>query len=113
MHTFIVISHVLLCIFMILVVLLQSGKSDMGAAFGGGGGGNQNFAAATSGMSLLGKITGIVAMLFMVTSMTLAWYSNKGSRGDSVMDGDIEEMIEAQEAEDSAEKAADNAPEGQ
>ena len=65
------VVHVIACIFLIIVVLLQSGKgADMGAVFGGGG--NQTLFGATGAGNLLTKLTTGMAVTFMITSLTLA-----------------------------------------
>lgn len=76
MQTFITALHVVLCIFMILIILLQPAKGDMGAAFGGGGGAGAVF-GPRGPASLLQRATTIVAVMFMGTSITLALYSDK------------------------------------
>lgn len=77
MHTAITVLHVLLCLFLIIVILLQTGKGgDMGAAFGGGGGGGSTFGGRGAG-SFLSKTTAVVATLFMVTSLSLAILSSR------------------------------------
>lgn len=84
MLTFFTIVHVLLCVFMIFVILLQPGKdAGMGAALGGG--------AATSAfggrgaVTFLSKLTGVCAALFFLTSMGLSFVGLKGSvAADSV-----------------------------
>lgn len=91
MYTLIVITHLFLCVFLIFVVLIQAGKSDMGSAFGGSG--SQAVLTPASGTTLLGKITATVATMFMVTSFTLAWYTNHES-GDTMIDGDVIEDVE-------------------
>jgi len=69
------------------VVLLQSGKgADMGAAFGGGGGGSTVFGPSGPG-NMLTRLTTIMAIVFMATSLTLAVLSAKRT---SVFD-DVEE----------------------
>jgi preprotein translocase subunit SecG len=74
MEIFITGLHIALCFFLILVVLLQPGKgADFGAAMGGA---SQEVFGASGGVSLLSKITGLVAALFMGTSLSLAWFSN-------------------------------------
>src|SRR5262252_2957530 len=78
MLTFFTIVHVLLCIFMMFVILLQPGKdAGMGAALGGG--------AATSAfggrgaVTFLSKLTAICAGLFFLTSLGLSFVGMKGS----------------------------------
>lgn len=78
------ILHYVLCIFLILVVLLQTGKgSDISSAFGGGGGGGSVF-GATGASTLLNKTTALVAGLFMMTSVGLT-YVGTAERTKSVM----------------------------
>ena len=103
MELFVVVLHIFLCLFLMAVVLLQPGKTDMGAAFGGGGG--NAMASAQSGVSLLGKITTAVAFMFMMTSLTLAWFSNASLTSDSVME-DLEVEAAAPEPAPAPEKAA-------
>lgn len=71
MHLLITIVHVTVCIALILVVLLQTGKgADMGAAFGGGG--SQTLFGSAGPTNILSKGTTIVAIVFMLTSLGLA-----------------------------------------
>jgi preprotein translocase subunit SecG len=72
MYILVACLHILVSIFLILVVLLQSGKGGMGAAFGGA---SQTVFGARGAGSLLGKLTAISAALFMTTSLTLAFLS--------------------------------------
>ncbi len=66
--------HVTVCILLILIVLLQSGKgAEMGVSIGGGG--SQTLFGASGPASILTKITTVVAIVFMVTSLTLAYFS--------------------------------------
>jgi preprotein translocase subunit SecG len=66
--------HVVFCLFLILVILLQTGKGGgMGSAFGGGS--STVFGPRGPG-SFIAKLTGIVAAMFMVTSMVLAYISS-------------------------------------
>lgn len=78
MLTFVTIVHVLLCVFMIFVILLQPGKdAGMGAALGGG--------AATSAfggrgaVTFLSKLTAICAALFFLTSLGLSFVGLRSS----------------------------------
>lgn len=82
MHIFLTVLHVSVCIILILIVLLQAGKgANMGAAFGGS---SQTVFGSSGAGSFLGKLTTIVATVFMLTSLTLSYFSV--STGSSVMD---------------------------
>ncbi len=83
MTTLIVIIHVVVCIALILIVLLQTGKgADMGAVFGGAS--SQTLFGNTGAATFLGKLTTAAAIIFMVTSLTLAYISESGE-GKSVV----------------------------
>ncbi len=83
MNVFITIVHVLVCIVLILVVLLQAGKgANMGAAFGGS---SQTVFGSSGAGSFLGKMTTLVAAVFMLTSLTLSYFSV--SKSSSIMEG--------------------------
>ena len=70
MITLLTIFHVIVCIFLILVVLLQQGKgADWAGAFGGGG--SQTAFGARSTATVLSKATTAAAILFMITSLAL------------------------------------------
>ena len=71
----------MLCIVLILIILLQPGK-DSAAIFGGGQGGNKMY-GVRSNANPLGRATTTIAVLFMVTSITLAWYSSASAQEDS------------------------------
>ncbi|HSP95615.1 MAG TPA: preprotein translocase subunit SecG [Candidatus Dormibacteraeota bacterium] len=73
MFTVITIIHVLACIFLVLVVLLQTGKgADMGAVFGGSS--STVFGSSGAG-NLLTKLTTGTAIVFMLTSLGLTYFS--------------------------------------
>jgi preprotein translocase subunit SecG len=80
------IVHVIVCMFLIAVVLLQSGSSaDLAGAFGGGLGSQTAF-GPRAGANILTKMTSWAAILFMLTSFTLAVISARhGSAGSSVL----------------------------
>jgi preprotein translocase subunit SecG len=79
------ILHVLVSLFLIGVVLLQSGKgAEMGASFGSSG--SQSVFGAGGGTSFLSKLTTSAAVIFMLTSLTLAYLSGKPS-SSSMMSG--------------------------
>ncbi|WP_417914956.1 preprotein translocase subunit SecG [Candidatus Electronema sp. JM] len=83
MTTLLIIIHVLVCFFLIAIVLLQHGKgADAGATFGGGS--SQTLFGSEGPVPLLNKITTFSAIVFMGTSVTLAYLSAHKSTG-SVM----------------------------
>ena len=65
------ILHVIVCLFLVIVVLLQSGKAaDLAGAFGGMG--SQTAFGPRGAATVLSKATTVAAALFMVTSLSLA-----------------------------------------
>jgi preprotein translocase subunit SecG len=87
------ILHLLVCFFLILVVLLQTGKgADLAGAFGVGG--SQTAFGARGAATLLSKLTTISAIVFMVTSFTLAIFANRQS-GSVVTDEPASQTIPA------------------
>lgn len=80
MSTFIIIIHVVVCIALIMIILLQTGKgANMGAAFGGGA--SQTLFGSSGSSTFLGKLTTAAAVIFMLTSLSLAYFS--GHRTDN------------------------------
>jgi preprotein translocase subunit SecG len=87
MITLITIVHIIVCFFLIIVVLLQSGKSgDIAAAFGGMG--SQTAFGPRGAATALSRATTWSAIIFMVTSITLAVFaSRRGGGSSSVLQG--------------------------
>jgi preprotein translocase subunit SecG len=71
------VIHVFVCIFLILVVLLQQGKGGGLSAMGGGGA--QVFGGSGAG-NFMTRLTAICATVFMLTSLSLAYLSSAGDR---------------------------------
>src|SRR5437868_1390853 len=94
MFAFIVTIHVVVSVFLIFVILLQPGKGDAMAAFAGGGGSANTVFGGRGSVTFLSKVTTVCAIIFMVTSLTLAWRS---SHSDSVLRA--RRNIAAQDAE--------------
>jgi len=86
MYTLVMIVHVLVCVFLIVVVLLQSGKAaDLAGAFGGMG--SQTAFGPRGSATLLSKATTLSAVLFMVTSLSLSIMATRNAGlGSSVLD---------------------------
>ena len=79
------ILHVLVSFFLVAVVLLQSGKgAEMGASFGSSG--SQSVFGAGGGTTFLSKMTTGAAIIFMLTSLTLAYVSGQPA-SSSIMSG--------------------------
>jgi len=84
MTLILVLLHVSVCIALILIVLLQTGKgADMGAAFGGS---SQALFGSTGATSFMHKVTAAAAIIFMLTCMGLTLHFGKGETS-SVMEG--------------------------
>src|SRR5271166_4956714 len=76
------IIHVLVCFFLVVVVLLQSGKAaDLAGAFGGMG--SQTAFGPRGSATVLSKATTLAAACFMVTSLTLAIMATRGASSSS------------------------------
>jgi preprotein translocase subunit SecG len=76
---FLTVVHVIVCVFLIIVVLLQRGKgAEIGAVFGGGGG-STLFGSRGAG-NFLTRLTTGAALVFMVTSLSLAYFADTGTR---------------------------------
>jgi preprotein translocase subunit SecG len=100
------VIHVLTCLLLILVILLQSGKGGgVSAAFGGGAGAALGQRSAAT---VLGKVTAIAATVFMITSMVLAVYSTPGVRDRTIndVDGAATGAAAGEEAKAGGEEAA-------
>ena len=81
MTTILTVAHISVSLFLIIIVLLQHGKgADAGAAFGGGGS-SQSLFGSEGPVPLLNKITTASAIVFMLTSVSLAYISSTSSTG--------------------------------
>jgi preprotein translocase subunit SecG len=88
MSILIIALHVVVSIALILIVLLQTGKgADMGAAFGGGS--SQTLFGSTGASTFLTKMTTVAAVLFMLTSLILAYMSGHRGGGSIMTDAPI------------------------
>ena len=83
MNILLIALHVIVCFALIIVVLLQSGKgAEMGASFGASG--SQSVFGAGGGNTFMSKLTTSAAIIFMLTSLSLAFISGK-SGSSSIM----------------------------
>lgn len=84
MFTLIVVLHLFVCFLMIASILLQAGKgAEIGAAFGGS---SQTVFGSRGPGTFLSKVTVAAALIFMLTSLSLAVYSRGDGVASSVID---------------------------
>ena len=84
MHTILVVVHLFLSIGLISLILIQHGKgADAGAAFGSGA--SSTVFGARGSANFLSRATGVLALLFFVTSLTLAWLAMESARDSGLM----------------------------
>ena len=84
MEGFLLFVHVVVCLLLIVVVLLQSGKSaDLAGAFGGYG--SQSTFGPRGTASILSKLTTILAVLFMVLTLLLMIVASKKTGAGTVL----------------------------
>lgn len=98
--------HILVALAIIGLVLMQHGKgADMGAAFGSGASGS--LFGATGSANFLSRTTGVLAAVFFVTSLTLAYVaSNKPKTTGSVMQETVQSQAVSQPASGGGESPA-------
>ena len=90
------IVHLVMAIALVVLVLLQQGKgAQAGAAFGGGSSGSsQSLFGARGSANFLTRTTAIIATVFFITTLSLAYlYANRSS-SSSVVGGSVVEQIE-------------------
>ncbi|MDO4766600.1 MAG: preprotein translocase subunit SecG [Pseudomonadota bacterium] len=74
MDSLIITIHIIACVTLVVLVLLQSGKEGMGVIFGGGGG---SLFGSTGAGGLLSKLTAGAATIFFITSMVFTYRSTQ------------------------------------
>ena len=93
MTNLLIAIHIFVCLFLICIVLLQHGKgADIGASFGGS---SQSLFGTEGPMPLLNKITTLAAIIFMGTSVALAYLSANKSTGSVMRDITVQEQQQA------------------
>jgi len=100
MTTLLIIIHVIVALFLIAIVLLQHGKgADVGATFGGS---SQSVFGTEGPVPLLNKITTLAAIVFMGTSISLAYISANKSTGTVMSDVPVQQATVPAPAADKA-----------
>lgn len=111
MNTFLLVLHFMVCFVLIAVVLLQRGKgASLGAALGGGGG-NTLFGGRGAG-NFLTRMTTASAIIFMVTSLSLAYFTSESADVRLFDEADVAEDAQSASPVPDAPAAADAAPAG-
>ncbi len=109
MYYLVLFVHVVVCIFLIIVILLQSGKAaDLAGAFGGMG--SQTAFGPRGSATLLSKATTISAVLFMITSMSLSIMATRNAGLGATV---LEERAPSKATPTKTAPAAPAAPAGQ
>ncbi len=91
MTAVILVLHVLVCVCLVFIVLIQQSKGGgLGGGFGGGGGGETLF-GGRGAAPFLKKATAVLATMFMLTSFTLTIISARSGRVRSAVEQLIEE----------------------
>ncbi len=102
MVTFLLTLHIIVCIALIIIVLLQAGKgADAGASFGGGA--SQTVFGASGGRTFMSKMTTSAAFVFMLTSLSLTYFYGKPGT-DSVMPDQVQ-VVQPQAQQPAADAA--------
>jgi preprotein translocase subunit SecG len=107
MIVLLVIIHVIVCIALIMIVLLQTGKgADIGAAFGGGA--SNTLFGTTGASTFLSKATTVAAIVFMLTSLGLAYLASQ--RPSSSVVSEAPAAVETKAPEPAPAQSAPPAP---
>ena len=106
MLTILTTLHLLAAVAIVALVLLQQGKgADAGAAFGAGGSGT--VFGARGAASFLTRSTAVLALVFFLTSLGLAWFASQQVERRSVVER-TEASVESEAAPASPAEAADS-----
>ncbi len=96
MESLILVLHIVVCVLLVILVLLQSGKEGMGVIFGGG---NTSVFGSTGAGGLLAKLTAFVAVIFVGTSLAYTYTTSDHVTDESaVLNVRIEEPAPAMPA---------------
>jgi len=100
------VLHIMVCVLLIFVVLIQTSKgSEMGAAFGGS---SQTIFGSSGPATFLGKMTTVIATVFMLTSLWLAYFAVH--KTGSIIDNGPVPAVEQTLPADQAQEATTPAP---
>lgn len=80
METLILTLHIIVCVLLVILILLQAGKEGMGVIFGGGGS-TSVFGSAGAG-GILAKLTAFMAIIFVITSLSYTYVTSPRTASD-------------------------------
>lgn len=89
MQSGILVLHILVCIILIVLILLQSGREGMGVIFGGGG--NSSVFGSQGAGGILVKLTTFLAVMFVATSLGYNVLTANKNDTSSILDVQFEE----------------------
>ena len=108
MQSGILVLHILVCIILIVLILLQSGREGMGVIFGGGG--NSSVFGSQGAGGILVKLTTFLAVMFVVTSLGYNILTANKKDVKSILDVQFEESAPAAAPAPKAEEAPAEKP---
>lgn len=82
MQSLILTLHIIVCVLLVILILLQSGKEGMGVIFGGG---NSSVFGSTGAGGILAKLTTLMAIIFIITSLSYTYVSSSRPTSESVI----------------------------
>lgn len=111
-QTLILTLHIIVCVLLVILILLQSGKEGMGVIFGGG---NASVFGSSGAGSILAKLTALMAVIFVITSLSYTYVtSSRPSNDSTILNVKIEEpAAPVNPAVEPEQKSGQASPDGQ
>lgn len=106
MQTLILTLHIIVCVLLVILILLQSGKEGMGVIFGGG---NTSVFGSSGAGGILAKLTTLMAIIFVITSLSYTYVTSARPSNESTI---LNVKIEEPEAPAAARKDAPDTAQG-
>ena len=82
MQTLILTLHIIVCVVLVILILLQAGKEGMGVIFGGG---NTSVFGSSGAGGMLAKMTAFMAVVFVVTSLSYTYVTRSRPSDESAV----------------------------
>lgn len=93
MQTLILTIYIIVCVLLVILILLQSGKEGMGVIFGGG---NSSVFGSSGAGGILAKLTAFMAVVFVITALSYTYVtSSKPKTESTILDIKIEDIPKA------------------